>query len=29
MIDFDDVTNENEIDHNSKWPSIPDNPYEI
>ena len=29
MINFDDYTNENIIDHNSKWPYIPDHPYRI
>ena len=29
MIKFDDYTNENKIEHNSKWPRIPDNPYRI
>ena len=29
MIDFDDYTNENIIEHNSKWPYIPDHPYRI
>ena len=29
MINFDDYTNENIIEHNSKWPSIPDHPYRI
>ena len=24
MINFDDYTNENIIEHNSKWPYIPD-----
>ena len=28
MINFDDYTNEN-IEHNSKWPYIPDHPYRI
>ena len=27
MINFDDFTNENIIEHNSKWPYIPDHPY--
>ena len=27
MINFDDYTNENIIEHNSNWPSIPDHPY--
>ena len=29
MINFDYYTNENIIEHNSKWPYIPDNPYRI
>ena len=29
MIDFDDYINENKIEHNLKWPYIPDNPYKI
>ena len=29
MINFDDYTNENEIEHNSKWPYISDHPYRI
>ena len=29
MISFDDYTNENIIEHNSKWPYIPDHPYRI
>ena len=29
MINFDDYTNENIVDHNSKWPYIPDHPYRI
>ena len=29
MIHFDDYTNENKIEHNSKWPQIPDHPYRI
>ena len=29
MINFDDYTNDNIIEHNSKWPSIPDHPYRI
>ena len=29
MINFDDYTNENMIEHNSKWPYIPDHPYRI
>ena len=29
MIDFDDYTNDNKTQHNSKWPYIPDHPYRI
>ena len=29
MINFDDVTNENKIEHNLKWPYIPDQPCRI
>ena len=29
MINFDDHTNENKTEHNSKWPYIPDHPYRI
>ena len=29
MINFDECTNENKIEHNSKWPYIPDHPYRI
>ena len=29
MINFDDFTNENKTEHNSKWPYIPDHPYRI
>ena len=29
MINFDDVTNENKIEHNSKRPCIPDPPYRM
>ena len=29
MINFDDYTNENIIEHNLKWPYIPDYPYRI
>ena len=29
MINFDDYTNENIVEHNSKWPYIPDQPYRI
>ena len=28
MINFDDYTNENIIEHNSKWPYIPDQDQE-
>ena len=29
MINFDYYTNENKIEHNSKWPYIPDHPYRL
>ena len=29
MINFDDYTNENKAENNSKWPYIPDHPYRI
>ena len=29
MINFDDYTNENKIEHNSKWSYILDHPYRI
>ena len=29
MIKFDDNTNENKTEHNSKWPHILDHPYGI
>ena len=29
MINFDEYTNENKIEHNLKWPYIPDHPYRI
>ena len=29
MINFNDYTNENKTQHNSKWPYIPDHPYRI
>ena len=29
MINFDDYTNENIVEHNSKWPCIPVHPYRI
>ena len=28
-MNFDDYTNENIIEHNSKWPYIPDHPYRV
>ena len=28
-MNFDDYTNENKTEHNSKWPCIPDHPYRI
>ena len=28
MINFDEYTNENIIEHNSKWPYIPDHPIQ-
>ena len=27
MINLDDITNENNREHNKKWPYIPDHPY--
>ena len=27
MIDLDSITNENNKEHNEKWPFIPDHPY--
>ena len=27
MINFDEYANENKIEHNSKWPYIPDHPF--
>ena len=27
MINFDNYTNENETEHNLKWPYIPNHPY--
>ena len=27
MINFDNYTNKNKTEHNSKWPYIPDHPY--
>ena len=29
MINFDDYTNENKIEHNLKWPYIPFHPHTI
>ena len=29
MINFDDYTNENETEHNLKWPYIPDHSCKI
>ena len=29
MINFDDYTDENNTEHNEKWPHIPDHPYRI
>ena len=29
MIYFDDIKNENNREHNEKWPYIPDHPYRI
>ena len=29
MFNLDDITNENNKDHNKKWPYIPDHPYKI
>ena len=29
MINLDSITNENNKEHNEKWPFIPDNPYGI
>ena len=29
MINFDEYANEYKIEHNSKWPQIPDHPYRI
>ena len=29
MINFDEYTNENIIEHSLKWPYIPDHPYRI
>ena len=29
MFNLDDITSENNKDHNKKWPYIPDHPYRI
>ena len=29
MINFDDYTNQNKIEHNLRWPHIPDHPHRI
>ena len=29
MINFGNYTNENKIEHNLKWPCMPDHPYRI
>ena len=29
MINFENYTNENKIEHNPKWPYIPHHPYRI
>ena len=29
MVNFDEYTNENKIEHNSKWSCIPDHSYRI
>ena len=29
MFNLDDITNENNKEHNKKWPFIPDHPYRI
>ena len=29
MFNLDDITNENNKEHNEKWPYIPDHPYRI
>ena len=29
MINLDDITHENNADHNKKWPYIPDHPYRM
>ena len=29
MFNLDDITNENNKEHNRKWPYIPDHPYRV
>ena len=29
MFNLDNITNENNEDHNKKWPYIPDHPYRM
>ena len=29
MFNLDDITNENNKEHNEKWPYIPDHPYKM
>ena len=29
MINLDSITNENNKEHNEKWPFVPDHPYRI
>ena len=29
MINFDDYTNQNKIEHSLRWPHIPDHPHRI
>ena len=29
MINFNEYANEDKLEHNSKWPHIPDHPYKI
>ena len=29
MINFDNITNKNETEHNPNWPCIPDHPYRV
>ena len=29
MFNLDDITNENNKEHNERWPYIPNNPYRI